>query len=141
MHRSVWDELLERIDARQGIIGVIGQAGLGKSTLLQTYRASVDPKYVHVIDGLDATTSLGDMLTSFATACGLTLSATDPEAQFKILYQHCHAVHACGRQMVLLIDDAHTLSVAALVQPGGNNIPIRGPFSASHEIRAPLSNW
>ncbi len=29
----------------------------------------------------------------------------------------------------------------ALVQPGGNNIPIRGPFSASHEIRAPLSNW
>ncbi len=28
-----------------------------------------------------------------------------------------------------------------LVQPGGNNIPIRGPFSASHEIRAPLSNW
>ncbi len=28
-----------------------------------------------------------------------------------------------------------------LVQPGANNIPIRGPFSASHEIRAPLSNW
>ncbi len=28
-----------------------------------------------------------------------------------------------------------------LVQPGGNNIPIRGPFSASHEIKAPLSNW
>ncbi len=31
--------------------------------------------------------------------------------------------------------------VIRLVQPGGNNIPIRGPFSASHEIRAPLSNW
>ncbi len=29
----------------------------------------------------------------------------------------------------------------SLVQPGGNNIPIRGPFSASHKIRAPLSNW
>ncbi len=28
-----------------------------------------------------------------------------------------------------------------LVQPSGNNIPIRGTFSASHEIRAPLSNW
>ncbi len=33
------------------------------------------------------------------------------------------------------------ISGIALVQPGGNNIPIRGPFSASHEIRAPLSNW
>ncbi len=35
----------------------------------------------------------------------------------------------------------HQPDALSLVQPGGNNIPIRGPFSASHEIRAPLSNW
>ncbi len=38
-------------------------------------------------------------------------------------------------------DASDVLSNELLVQPGGNNIPIRGPFSASHEIRAPLSNW
>ncbi len=37
--------------------------------------------------------------------------------------------------------DLGRLKGSDLVQPGGNNIPIRGPFSASHEIRAPLSNW
>ncbi len=37
--------------------------------------------------------------------------------------------------------DLYRVQCNLLVQPGGNNIPIRGPFSASHEIRAPLSNW
>ncbi len=41
---------------------------------------------------------------------------------------------------ILCVDDNET-NRKVLVQPGGNNIPIRGPFSASHEIRAPLSNW
>ncbi len=114
MHQSVWDGLLERIDARHGIIGVLGQAGLGKSTLLQTYRSSVDPKYVHVLDRIDTTQSQGDLLTSLAQACGLALSGTAPETQLNAIYQHCHAVHACGRQIVWLIDDAHTLSITAL---------------------------
>ncbi|PON18529.1 hypothetical protein C2W62_07450 [Candidatus Entotheonella serta] len=114
VHQSVWDGLHERIDARQGIIGVLGHAGLGKSTLLRAYRASVDPRYVHVIDGIDPTASPDVLLTSLADACGLTLSGTDPETRFNVLYQHCHAVHAGGRQLVWLIDDAHTLSITAL---------------------------
>ncbi|ETX04431.1 MAG: hypothetical protein ETSY2_28785 [Candidatus Entotheonella gemina] len=114
MHQSVWNGLLERIDMRQGITGVLGQAGLGKSTLLQTYRASVDPKYVHVIDGIDATQSQGGLLTSLAQACGLTLSEGNPEALLSAVYQHCQAIHACGRQVVWMIDDAHTLSTTAL---------------------------
>ncbi len=114
MHQSVWDGLLERIDARQGVIAVLGQAGLGKSTLLQAYRASVDPKYVHVIEGVDTTQSLDHLLASLAYACGLPRSDTDAEARFNAVYQHCHAAHACGRQLVLLIDDAHTLTTHAL---------------------------
>ncbi len=114
MHQTVWDGLLERIDARQGIIGILGQAGLGKSTLLQTYRTSVDPKYVQVIDGIDAAQSPSDLLASLARACDLTLPETHPEALFSAIYQHCHAAHACGRHVVLLIDDAHTLSIQVL---------------------------
>jgi len=113
-HQSVWEGLIERIEARHGIIGVLGQAGLGKSRLLQTYRSSVDPKYVHVLEGIEATQSQGDLLTSLARAFGLTGSGTDPEAQLSAIYQHCHTAHACGRRMVLLIDDAHTLSITAL---------------------------
>lgn len=114
MHQCVWDGLLERIDMRQGITGVLGQAGLGKSTLLQTYRSSVDPKYVHVIDGIDPIQSPGGLLAKLAQACGITRSDDAPEALFSAIYQHCQAAHACGRQVVWLIDDAHTLPITAL---------------------------
>ena len=78
-HQVVWNGLLERIDARQGIIGVLGEPGLGKTTLLHTYRASVDPKYVHVIDGLDAAQAQDDFLPHVAQACGIPLSTNRPE--------------------------------------------------------------
>ncbi len=46
-----------------------------------------------------------------------------------------------GINLARIADMWSQLMTQGLVQPGGNNIPIRGPFSASHEIRAPLSNW
>jgi len=114
MHQTVWDGLLQRIDARQGIIVVLGQPGLGKSTLLRAYRSLADPTYVDVIADIDATQSKDDLLTSLAQACGLSSSETDPETLLSTLYQHCHTVHSDGRQMLLLIDDAHTLSMSTL---------------------------
>jgi type II secretory pathway predicted ATPase ExeA len=114
VHRKVRDDLLKRIDARQGIIMLLGQPGLGKSALLRAYRSLVDPKDVDVIDDIDATQSPDDLLSSLAQACGLTSSETNPEALFNLIYQHCHTVHSRGRQIVLLIDNAHTLSMNAL---------------------------
>lgn len=114
VHQAAWHELLERIDTRPGIVGVLGQAGVGKSTLLQTYCSSVDPKYVQVIEGIDATQSQHILLISLAQACGLTLAETNSESLFNMIYQHCRDVHTSGRQVVLLIDDAHTLSTTAL---------------------------
>lgn len=114
MHQMVWDRLLERIDERQGIIGLLGEPGLGKTTLLRAYRSSVDPKYTHVIGGIDAKQPQFDLLASLARACGLTQPANEPKALFSAIYQYCHAAHACGRQVVWLIDDAHTLSSQAL---------------------------
>ncbi len=114
IHQRVWDRLLERIDKRQGIIGLLGEPGLGKTTLLQAYQSSVDPKSIHVINGIDATQPPPDLLVSLAQGCGLNPPTNEPEALFSAVYQHCHAAHACGRQVVWLIDDADALSVKDL---------------------------
>jgi type II secretory pathway predicted ATPase ExeA len=114
MHQAVWDGLIQRLEARAGIIVLLGQPGLGKSTWLRTYRSLADPKYVDVIDHIDTGQSQDDLLTSLAQACGLTSAETHPETLFNRLYEHCQSVHSHGRQMVLLIDDAHTWSMSAL---------------------------
>ncbi len=114
MYQRVWDQLLDRIDERQGIIGLLGEPGLGKTTLLQTYRSSVDPKYIHVIDGVDATLPPPELLASLAQACSFARSASEPESLFNAFYQHCQSAYTYGRQLVWLIDDAHLLSMHAL---------------------------
>ena len=114
MHQSVWDELLARLEAGQGLIGMLGEAGLGKTALLQAYRAAADPQRVYVIDLPDA--APGDLLIDLALACGLPLAADDPKGRFRAVYQHCSDMHDSGRRLVWLVDDAHAWPVAALAQ-------------------------
>ncbi len=72
------------------------------------------------------------------TACATTTQQTAdvPLGHLRIAATDNYTILIAGPQ-----DTFGALAEQYLVQPGGNNIPIRGPFSASHEIRAPLSNW
>ena len=115
-HQEVWNELAARIEAGQGVIGVIGEAGLGKTALLQAYRALADPQRAFVIEHPEAPPSQGDLLIHLVLASGLPLTENAPGGLFRAVYQHCSAMHADGRRMVWLIDDAHAWPVAALAQ-------------------------
>ena len=114
MHQSVWDDLLARLEAGEGLIGVLGEAGLGKTALLQAYRAAADPQRVSMIDLPD--TARGDLLIDLALACGLRLAASDSEGRWRALYQRFSEMRDSGRRIVWLIDDAHVWTISALAQ-------------------------
>ncbi len=110
-----WDHLVTSINQHQKFVVILGQARLGKTVLIHTYRTHAETQDMTLIDQLDVTRPLRHVLGDLAQLCGLDSVADDIQDLIYTLQQFFTEADTQGRRTVLAIDEAHRLSAPALV--------------------------
>jgi putative secretion ATPase (PEP-CTERM system associated) len=113
VHREALDYLRYGLESHAGFVVITGEIGSGKTTLLQT-----------LLRGLDAQTTVGrivntmleprELLETIMIDFGLDPGGRSKPVMLKDLAQYLVDQRLAGRMILLVIDEAQNLSLAAL---------------------------
>jgi general secretion pathway protein A len=115
-HAAALEQVCQGIVERHGFIALLGEAGLGKTTLLRSYLNEADPQLVKVIYIETATGTFIDFLTSIAQAFGQEPRVHPLSDMIAQLHQLFTTEYEQGRNIVLVMDDAHNIPIEILEQ-------------------------
>ena len=113
-HRKVLDTILQSVETQQGLVVVLGEQGMGKTTLLQTAARILTQQGQKVLSLLKPPVSFPLLLQTLVRDLGGDAS-TDavPELRTRLEYIVL-ADRLAGRSVVVLIDNAHYLPLETL---------------------------
>jgi general secretion pathway protein A len=112
-HKAALQALMSGIEAGQELLALFGAPGLGKTTILRTCQARIQPPFQMIF--LDyPKLSFRDVLVLIYQECGLDCTTDSPAAMLSQLYKTLQEEHKTGWHVVLLIDEAHHLPVQTL---------------------------
>ena len=114
-HQEALTNLHYGVQSRKGLIAVIGEPGTGKTSLLRMFVASAPPNIRSAII-YDPRISWKTMLRVILGKCGINAPRSDPEGMMRRLETHLKRELKQQRSIVLLIDEAQTLSDDLLEQ-------------------------
>lgn len=113
-HKAALQALLNSIEAAQGCVALVGEAGLGKTLLLRALLEHIDQRQCRAIWVLYPALSWAEMLKTICQASGLDSAIDDPVAMVYHLQRAWLEEHKRGRKVVLIIDEAHNIPVQTL---------------------------
>ena len=113
-HQDALQILAHGIEERDGFIALLGEAGSGKTTILNAYLASVNSQQLKTIYIFGPHLSIKDILALFCREFDL-----DGTSEYLVeVVNHIHKAlveeEKQGKRVVLIIDDAQDLSVDTL---------------------------
>jgi general secretion pathway protein A len=109
-HREAFSNLRYGLTVPRGVTLLIGGAGTGKTTLLQSVLAELDPDNVECVLLSNPTLTRAEFYEFLATSFGLGSGAAASKTRFLFdLRQHLQARHAAGRLSALVLDEAQSL--------------------------------
>ena len=114
-HQEALTNLHYGVQCRKGLIAVIGEPGTGKTSLLRMFVASAPPNTRTAII-YDPRISWKTMLRLILSKCGINAPRSDSEGMMRRLETHLKRELKQQRSVVLLIDEAQTLSDDLLEQ-------------------------
>ena len=113
-HTAVVTRLMDAITERRGFMALLGEAGMGKTSLIRAHLAETDSQQLKVIYLPQADVSFETLVRRIYDQFGFVAPLGDlPE-----MIAHLHALfieeHKKGRNIALVIDDAHTMPLETL---------------------------
>ncbi len=112
-HRLALSQLTYAVGARTGLVVLTGEVGTGKTTLLRTLLQGLDPTvpvaYVH-----NAALTMEGLVEYMLGDWGVPSSATTHAERLSVLNEFLVDQEQRGLRPLLVIDEAHTLSVETL---------------------------
>jgi TolB protein len=115
-HKKALDAILHGVETRQGIVVILGEQGMGKTTMLQTAARILTQQGQKVLSWLKPPVSFPTLLQTLVQDLGGEASAeTVPELRTR-MESLLLADRLAGRPVVLLIDNAHYLPLETLEQ-------------------------
>ena len=107
------EALVYAITAGEGMVKVTGEVGSGKTMLCRVLMERL-PDSVETIYLAVPSLSRDEMLAAIAGDLGIDTAGANTTKLVRALQEKLIAVHAAGRQVVALIDEAHAMPLATL---------------------------
>jgi len=107
------EALLYAITAGEGMVKVTGEVGSGKTMLCRVLMERL-PESVEIIYLAVPSLTRDEMLAAIAEDLGLETAGANTTKLIRMLQEKLIEVHASGKQVVALIDEAHAMPLATL---------------------------
>ncbi len=107
------EALLYAITAGEGLVKVTGEVGSGKTMLCRVLMERL-PATVEMIYLAVPSLTRDEMLAAIGEELGIDTTGANTTKLIRLLQEKLIEVHAAGRQVVALIDEAHAMPLATL---------------------------
>lgn len=109
-HKEALASIIYGVKQRKGFIAVVGEVGVGKTTILRSFLKTVDKEHVKVIYVFNADVSFKALLRTIYQGLGKSVETDDVYEMLNQLYHVLIHEYKNGVNVVLIIDEAQNMS-------------------------------
>jgi general secretion pathway protein A len=113
-HKAALGALVYGIEERQGFVTLIGEVGLGKTTILRSYLERVDQSQLKPIYIFNSNVSFSDLLKTLCREFGLEVLQEEVADTVNRLHQVLIEEYKQGRNVALIVDEAQHMPIETL---------------------------
>jgi general secretion pathway protein A len=113
-HKAALGALVYGIEERQGFVALIGEVGLGKTTILRSYLERVDQSQFKPIYMFNSNISFSDLLKTLCREFGIEALTEDVADTVNRLHQVLIEEYKQGRNVALIVDEAQHMPIETL---------------------------
>jgi general secretion pathway protein A len=115
-HKAALRTLVYGVEERQGFVALLGEVGLGKTTILRSYLKQVDQSQLKPIHLLHPKLSFRELLHMLCQECGLEGTTENIGETITRLHHVLIGEYQQGRNVALLVDEAQHMPLETLEQ-------------------------
>ena len=113
-HKEAVASIVFGVEQRKGFIVVIGEVGVGKTTILRRYLARLDAKRLSTAYVFNANVGFRDLLDTICRELGVTDKPDDVAGMVNRLHRFVIEEYRQRRNVVVVIDEAQNMPVETL---------------------------
>jgi general secretion pathway protein A len=113
-HKTALGALVYGIEERQGFVALIGEVGLGKTTILRSYLERVDQSQLKPIYIFNSNVSFSDLLKTLCREFDIEVLTEDVADTVNRLHQVLIEEYKQGRNVALIVDEAQHMPIETL---------------------------
>src|SRR5256885_1118506 len=113
-HKAALGALVYGIEERQGFVALVGEVGLGKTTILRSYLERVDQAQLKTIYIFNSNVSFSDLLKTLCQEFGIEVMTEDVPDTVNRLHQVLIEEYKQGRNVALMVDEAQHMPIETL---------------------------
>lgn len=113
-HKQALASIIYGVEERKGFVAVIGEVGVGKTTVLRSYLESVDKSRMKIIYTFNPDLSFEGVLKLLCQELGIENPKLDTFEMIDALHHKLIEEYSAGRNVVFIIDEAQNMPVVTL---------------------------
>jgi general secretion pathway protein A len=113
-HKAALGSIIYGIEERQGFVAIIGEVGLGKTTILRSYLERIDQHQLKTIYVFNANISFRSLLKTIFQEFNVDFVSDDLSDMVNRLHQVLIEEYTLGRNVALIIDEAQNMPLETL---------------------------
>src|SRR5215813_10951258 len=113
-HKAALGALVYGIEERQGFVALIGEVGLGKTTILRSYLERVDQSQLKPVYIFNSNVSFSELLKTLCREFGIEETPEDVAEMVNRLHQVLIEEYKQGRNVALIVDEAQHMPIETL---------------------------
>lgn len=115
-HKAALRALVYGVEERQGFVALLGEVGLGKTTILRSYLERVDQSQLKTVYLIHPNLSFLELLHTLCQECGLEGTTENIAETITRLHHVLIGEYQQGRNVALLVDEAQHMPLETLEQ-------------------------
>jgi general secretion pathway protein A len=113
-HREALASIMYGVEQRKGFVAIIGEVGVGKTTILRSYLEEINKQQLKIIYIFNTDVSFNGLLKTICQELELSAKTDDSFEMVNNLHQWLIDEYKEGRNVVLIIDEAQNMPVETL---------------------------